>query len=467
VPAFLAAGAAAVAVSGLSAGGAGASASRAEPAAGQSAAVSGAQLWVRHYNGPGRDYGAGNDDGASSVAVSPAGDKVFVTGHSAGKTSDQYATVAYNAATGAQLWIKRYGRAGSAVSLAVSPSGRTVFVTGSVVVPQNRLVYATVAYNAATGAQRWARHYYGRSGDGGDAASVAVSPTGDRVFVTGTSGSQQYATVAYNAATGAKVWAKHYHDPAKGDGYATSLAVSRGTVFVTGRADGYVTVAYNAATGAQRWAARYNGPGNGGAARSVAVSPTGNRVFVTGTSLGRAGTYQYATVAYNAATGARLWVKRYHHGPLDLQGAGSVAVSPTGNKVYVTGNCQADGLPGYADYATVAYNAATGAQLWATRYNGPGDDRAAAVAVSPTGDKVYVTGSPNSTDDYATLAYNAATGAQLWAAHYYGRGGNGGHATSMAVSPTGDRVFVTGYANSGNPGGRQLGWEYSTVAYSG
>jgi hypothetical protein len=54
-------------------------------------AATGAQLWVRRYNGPGH-----KDDGASTVAVSPAGSRVFVTGGSIGATSHiDYATIAY------------------------------------------------------------------------------------------------------------------------------------------------------------------------------------------------------------------------------------------------------------------------------------------------------------------------------------------------------------------------------------
>ena len=54
--------------------------------------VTGAQLWVKRYSGP--DNG---EDGAVSVAVSPVGDRVFVTGLSTtANTSRDYTTIAYS-----------------------------------------------------------------------------------------------------------------------------------------------------------------------------------------------------------------------------------------------------------------------------------------------------------------------------------------------------------------------------------
>ena len=362
------------------------------------------------YNGPGN-----GNDAASSVAVSPGGSRVFVTGESQGtRSGPDYATVAYSAVTGARLWAARYNGPGNgndaASSVAVSPGGSRVFVTGESQGTRSGLDYATVAYSAVTGARLWVPRYNGPGNGNDSASSVVISPDGSRVFVTGASRgatTTDYATVAYSAATGARLWVQRYNGPGHGNDAAYSIAVSPGgsRVFVTGESRGtrsgpdYATVAYSAATGARLWMARYNGPGNGNdAAYSIAVSPGGSRVFVTGGSQGTRSGADYATVAYSAATGARLWVTRYN-GPATYDDAArSVAVSPSGSTVYVTGGSN----PGSA---TLAYSAATGAQLWLARHD---DMLLAAVAVSPGGSRVYVTGLTGPFRyDYATVAHSA------------------------------------------------------------
>ena len=272
-------------------------------------------------------------------------------------------------------------------------------------------------------------------------------------------------------APGSQLWVRLYNGPGNSFDAASSVAVSPGgsRVFVTGESRGtrsgldYATVAYSAVTGARLWAARYNGPGNGfDSASSVAVRPGGATVYVTGTSYGGAATGDdYATVAYSAATGARLWVQRYNGPGNGNDAASSVAVSPGGSRVFVTGASQ--GTKSGPDYATVAYSAATGARLWVQRYSGPGngDDAASAVAVSPDGSRVFVTGASRgaATTGYLTVAYSAATGARLWVQRYNGPGhGNDMLLSSVAVSPGGSRVFVTGLTGPGP--------DYATVAYS-
>ncbi len=467
-----------VGVSGASASGATPRAVRGVSAAGTSAAAasSGARLWVKRYNGTGN-----STDDARSVAVSPDGTAVFVTGSSPGATSfEDYATVGYNAATGAQLWVSRYNGPDNgedeASSVAVSPDGKTVFVTGySYGTTAGEVDYATVAYNAASGAQLWVQRYVSPALQG-FATSVAASPDGKAVFVTGYSGSQttggyDYATVAYNPATGAQLWVKRYNGPA-GDDFAHSVTASGSTVYVTGSSLGtnngydYATVAYNTATGAQLWVKRYNGAAQGNrGANSVAAGPDGKTVFVTGSSYAGSTTdYDYATVAYNAGTGAQLWVKRYTGPGSGDDQAYSVAPSPDGTSVFVTGY-SSGATAGQVDYATVGYNAATGTQLWVKRYAGLSKGgigtQAYSVAVSPSGATVYVTGESGNDSVYATVAYSAATGAQQWVKSYTGNGPSGSAAQAVAVSTTGT-VFVTGYSSGSGSGN-----DYATVAYQG
>jgi hypothetical protein len=235
---------------------------------------------------------------------------------------------------------------------------------------------------------------------------VAVSPTGGTVYVTGEGlaagvAGDDYATVAYSASTGKQLWSKTY--TTAGETGAISVAATRSEVFATGTDYTgtyykYATVAYSASTGKQLWARIYGG-GSYDQAYSLAASPTGKEVIVTGRSL-VSGSYRYATVAYSASAGKQLWVRAYGLG--SDAAAASAAFSPAGGTVYVTGSSKSD-----TEYATVAYSASTGKQLWVRAYSGPVSpygqtDAATSLAVSPGG-TVFVTG--YSEGDYATIAY--------------------------------------------------------------
>lgn len=99
-----------------------------------------------------------------------------------------------------------------------------------------------------------------------------------------------------------------------------------------------------------------------------------------------------ATVAYNAATGHKLWVRWYNGRANDFDAANAVAVAPGGRTVYITSGSR--GKTSHFDLVTVAYRASTGTQVWVSRYNGPGGryDSGRPVAVTPDGHTVVVTG---------------------------------------------------------------------------
>jgi outer membrane protein assembly factor BamB len=400
-----------------------------------------APLWVTHQY-----VLKGGVNG--QVAASPNGSAVFVAGQIAtGPAIADAMLWDYNQATGAPLWHERYTAARQSwfSAVAVSPDGATVFATGAAQATSSSPAnYLTVAYNAATGATVWADP----AGPQGRADAIALSPDGSAVFVTGATG-----TVAYSAATGATLWT------ASAGASAIAVAPGGSAVYVASslpfgfhnQYNAYLTIAYNAATGATLWSRQFDVPKGRSTATAIAASPSGNAVVVTGvtfSSVGGAG--NFGTVAYNPVTGARMWVRSYHSSSGSGQ-ARSIAISPDGSKVFVTGSAGASGLF-YGYYATLAYNTAAGTPLWTARYRGPASGNGSVawdLAVSPDGAKVFVTGYSFSATQlgqpqFATVAYAAATGTQLWAGRFGSPATEACYGMSVAASPDSSKVFVTG-----------------------
>src|SRR5438105_411402 len=98
--------------------------------------------------------------------------------------------------------------------------------------------------------------------------------------------------------------------------------------------------------------------------------------------------------------------------------------------------------------ARSASAATPGTRLWLDRYDDAfhRDDFGAAVTTSPDGSTVFVTGCSDCTfsSDFLTVAYDASTGRVLWQRTYDGPDHLGDEATALAVSPDGSKVFVTG-----------------------
>ncbi|HEX9312406.1 MAG TPA: PQQ-binding-like beta-propeller repeat protein [Actinomycetota bacterium] len=240
------------------------------------------------------------------------------------------------------------------------------------------------------------------------------------------------------------------------------LAMAAVSIALVGLSGG---VAGGTARGRTLWFAAYDGPANGlDAAEGIAASPDGSKVFVTGESWGGSTDFDSATIAYDAATGVRLWTARYN-GPANGADSsqGEIAVSPDGSKVFV--GAQSWGGSTGEDWATIAYDANSGSQLWATRFNGRanGDDYVYQIAVSPDGARVFATGSTpgrSGDDDTATAAYDVNTGAQVWFARYSGPDGLDDDAFAIGAAPDGSRVYVTGVSQSAT-----TAFDILTIAY--
>lgn len=299
---------------------------------------------------------------------------------------------------------------------------------------------------------------------------AVLSSDGTRLFVTGfyigTGPKPGIGTIAFNTATGAELWRQSYSGPSdnsyeRPEQIVTSADGKR--VYVVGYTHGedgilleYVTIAYDAATGTELWNTRYAGLGKGSLPWGIIVSPDGRRVFVTGRSFGSDSKVDYATVAYDANSGQQLWEARYDDGA--YAGASVIDVSPDGSSVFVSGVLQTDGnavqsITGnpVVGFATLAYDAATGTQLWSRKYQDPFPANADvnALKVSPTGDAIYITGVGNpllpqfgeNLHDGLTFAYNAKTGDLIWQSRYTVPGRTQ-QFNDLSVSADGKRVFM-------------------------
>jgi hypothetical protein len=416
--------------------------------------------WAARYNGPGNSH-----DHAAAIAVDASGN-IYVTGQSWGSGTDvDYATIKYDT-NGNQLWVATYNGPGnssdSAYAIALDTSGN-VYVSGGSFGSGTDVDYATIKYDT-NGNQLWVATYNGPGNDYDAAHGIAVDTLGN-VYVTGQSWGSgtcwDYATIKY-APNGNQLWVARYNGP--GDYYDIARAIAldtSGNVYVTGRSYGsgtstdYATIKYDAETGSQMWVARYNNsPRNDyDIATAIALDTSGN-VYVTGLSSGTGS--DYATIKYDSS-GTQLWAARYHAVYYDA--AYAIALDTSGN-VYVTGESTGSGT--YRDYATIKYDT-NGNQLWVARYRGPGnwDDIAQGIALDTSGN-VYVTGSSYGSGtyrDYATIKYDSL-GNQLWAARYNGPGNSHDAAQAIAVDTLGN-VYVTG--GSFGSGTRH---DYATIKYS-
>jgi len=199
----------------------------------------------------------------------------------------------------------------------------------------------------------------------------------------------------------------------------------------------YQTFAYNAATGATVWASRYNG-GWDDYGSTLAVAPDGSSVFVTGASYDGT-TFFNKTVAYGAGRGAKLWVAK--NGSTDIHDSmiPAVQVSPDSSHVVTVGATFDDTTA--HNYATYAYHRASGSPDWSRSYtsSGYGGDLPAGVVFSRDGSAVYVSGMSAGGPD--TFAYDPATGVTLWSKRV------AVNPVGLAVSPNGSKLFIAGTVN--------------------
>ena len=357
---------------------------------------------------------AGNDSAgqAARIAVDASGNVAVVSGPSLAR---DLAVTSYTAA-GTFRWRSAVSPSvGTFVGdwVVAAPNGDFVAV-GRNVTSRGQPIAITMVRFASDGTLQW-RVDLARTipwvarlvVDAGGNAYLAFNSVGD---------GQDIQLHKYNP-SGVLLWSQVISTGFFANDYATSLALSpdETDVVLTGDIVGgatWITAAFNAATGTRRWLVT---AAEGTATRDVIVDAT--RVYVTGQGVTGAGTpgmtYFLTVVAYDRATGARLW--RTDKKPSDGTSAAGywMAKAPDGSLV-VTGPASR----GFLDWYTVAFET-TGAVRWeAVRDGGLNTDEIpASVLVLADGTTVVTgRGGPNLPGGYwpgVTAGYSS-NGTLLW-----------------------------------------------------
>src|SRR5574341_859821 len=354
---------------------------------GETAFAQGVYLaWAARYNGP-----ANRQDEVTALALDKKG-CTYITGKSAGISSNDYATVKYSA-DGATLWVRRYDGPGhgwdAAYDLGLDDSGH-VYVTGE----------STPFTYSLQGESLWIRTYQG-TGGGNDIANDIGLDQGGNVLVTGYSPGigtdNDYVTIKYSS-IGENLWVRRYNSPDSVSDLAWAIAVDdSGSAYVTGNT---ATIKYSS-TGDSLWA-RTDVKGV-----SILVDQS-NNLYVAGSG----------SIFKCSGQGTLLWAGPYGGRGLALDSAGNV---------YVAG--------GASDIETAKYSPA-GDILWIKSYDGPshGIDLGEKVAVDQQGN-VYVAGS----------SWDAASGLDYIVVKYSPCSAIPGDVNSSGLITLGDIIHLVNY----------------------
>ena len=271
--------------------------------------------------------------------------------------------------------------------IAASPEGDFVAVGHNITSTGNPISITLVRYSS-DGTLLWRRDIAGTFPSVG---RLLVDAAGSAYLAFNSVGDGQDIRLQKYDASGILQWSQVISTGTFANDVATSAALSPNgaDVVLTGNIVGgatWIVAAFNAVTGARRWLVVSP---EGLTTRDVVVDAS--RVFVTGQSFTGAGTpalrYWLTVVAYDRATGARLW--RRDLKPADAADAAGLrmALAPDGG-VIATGQTNR----GFLDWYTVALEP-TGALRWeAVRDGGLNTDEIPAAVFTLADGTTVVTG---------------------------------------------------------------------------
>ncbi|MEM7310763.1 MAG: PQQ-binding-like beta-propeller repeat protein [Planctomycetota bacterium] len=393
--------------------------------------ASGAVLWNRVYASP------SPGDGPVGIAVTPDGTAAFVAALSTGAAH----TLAVETDDGDLLWSVETSAPGEQLlptGLALTGGGTRVAVGAHrslETAAEDSADGVVFALDAAGGAQLWLAELAGISAGREGPRSLALAPGGERVSLAS---NLQGATgtfvdvAAYDAADGAELWSFRQQVDQEIEELPAHLAYSPGGDVLYGAwplGSELVVRAFGAADGAEHWTTAL--PASYGFLEphelDLDVAADG-RIFAT-----RPAADDYRTTILDPVTAAVLGEANYDAAGFDDRPQ-KLAFSPDGTRFYVTGSSLKE-IPLNDGLATVAFDAASGAQLWEARFEAAGAGNiqvGTTVAVSPDG-AVVVSGGYSSVLALlgVVLVNDAATGDELWSKTLVE--GSSGPVTDLAV----------------------------------
>lgn len=419
--------------------------------------ASGNQQWASRYSG-----GTGTSEETPFAMTVDASGNVFLTGYSNSQSAYfDFLTVKFNS-SGAQQWVKYYNGVEGFFDKAIdvlTDSGGNCYITGnSIKFSDGTSDLMLIKYNPA-GDVLWVKTYDGPGGLD-DIPIKLVKNNAGNVLVLGDSysyffnplcGTSDYLILNYNQDASLN-WESRYDGAGNGIDIATSIIPdNNGNSFATGYSFDKVanydmaTVKYNS-NGAPLWASRYDGNNGIDKSSDVTIDSSGY-VYVSGSSQGAGSGYDILTIKYNP-DGTENWVQRYNGGSNGDDHSTGIAVDASGN-VYSGGYRDSSGFG--KDFILIKYNS-SGDRQWTVRYNGPGsaDDIMTAMTSDASGN-IYVSGTSigsGSGEDIATLKFDA-NGNQIWLARFNGQANQSDIPSDITIDNSGS-IIVTGKSFSGS-----------------
>lgn len=391
----------------------------------------GAVLWEDRYGHPDSVH-----DWPVRILLSPDAATLYLVGTvcavptTVNCTSNYDAlVVAYDATTGARRWVQTYGGAGDQKTrdAELSPDGSTLAIaayTSPIAGPLDPQDVLAVAVDTEAGALVWERTWAGAATLYDAPSDVVFDDAGSRVYLAATTRRSEadYDALAlgYEVATGDLVLERRFDAGAGGEDRGGAVAVDGSTLYFAGggvreaEGDGDAFVlALDVSSGTERWRSWHEGLW-GGSDSASSLEVAGGAVLVAGSEVRSSVVSDAFAASYDPATGAVRWVERFDRPGRSYDVTRDMRLSPDGARVLV------------------------------------------AVESGWFG---------NSSRDYVTLVLDASTGDRDLEAVYDGTGGGTEIPTAVAGSPDGTRVFVTGASQGLVPTTVIVSYEPTTIAY--